>query len=111
MTTTEYLDEPETLPQEIIDWQPTHKAPVLGAATPASARVGALAVGALAVATLAIGAIFVGRLAIGRLSIGKARVKSLDVDHLTVRIQLRHRAVGREATTSLTSTLPRVALE
>ncbi len=80
MTTTDYIDEPDTLPQEIIDWQPNHRTPANADARPAITPAAAMAVGALAVGALAIGAVVIGRLVIG-----KARIRSLDIDTLTVR--------------------------
>jgi hypothetical protein len=47
--------------------------------------IGALAVGALSIGAMAIGALAIGRLAIGRLAIGRTRLRSLEIDRLTVR--------------------------
>ena len=78
----ERLDEPEVLPQEIVQWQPTHGR-MVDVKTPRAA-FGAVAVGALAFGALAIGAIAVGRLVIGSVGIGRARVRRLEIDKLIV---------------------------
>ena len=80
MTTHEYLDEPDTLPQEIVDWQPNYHAPALAGIGPLARTAGAVAVGALALGVLAIGAVVVGRLVVG-----KARIGRLEIDDLVVR--------------------------
>jgi len=80
MTTHEFLDEPETLPQEIVDWQPNYHAPAmpgLGSLTRAA--------GAVAVSALALGALAIGAVVIGRLVVGKARIRRLEIDQLVVR--------------------------
>ena len=81
------LDEPESLPEEIVHWQPNHRplnqahvATALGASA-----TGSSIVGALAMAVLAIGAVAIGALAIGRLSIGHARFGKVEIDDLVVR--------------------------
>ena len=52
------------------------------------AAFGAVAVGAFAVGAFAIGALAIRRLAIQSVAVGRARLKSLEVDELTVK-QLR----------------------
>jgi hypothetical protein len=88
----EDLDEPETLPEEIVHWQPTHRplteahgAVAQGASATGSSLLGALAMGALAIGAVAIGALAIGRLGIGRLSVRHARFGKLEVDELVVR--------------------------
>jgi len=78
MTTVE---DPETLPEEIVHWQPNDRPlvePRVGVATAGaatgSALVGALALGALALGAVAIGAMAIGALRIGRLGIGRVRL-------------------------------------
>ena len=86
-------DEPETLPEEIVQWQPNHRASMLeakgalahGASATGSAIVGALALGAIAVGAFAIGALAIGRLTVGRASVRRARFGRLEVDDLVVR--------------------------
>jgi hypothetical protein len=80
MAKQEFLDEPDTLPQEIVDWQPNHHVPALTGIGPLTRTAGAMAVGALALGVLAIGAV-----AIGRVAIGKARIRRLEIDQLVVR--------------------------
>jgi len=81
-------DEPETLPEEIVHWQPTHRPPVRVGASPGVAAGGAVsmlaAVGALALGALAIGALSVGAMAIGRLAVGRARFRELEIDRLII---------------------------
>ena len=69
-------DEPETLPEEIVHWQPNHRGAALaeargavahGASATGTSIVGSLAMGALALGAIAIGAMAIGALAIGRL--------------------------------------------
>jgi hypothetical protein len=88
----EDLDEPESLPEEIVHWQPTHRpmtqthgAVAQGASATGSAIVGALAMGALALGAVAIGALAIGRLGIGRLGVRGARFGKVEVDELVVR--------------------------
>jgi hypothetical protein len=95
-------DEPETLPEEIVQWQPTHRPVGLaeargavahgGQATGASV-VGALALGALALGAIAVGAVAIGALAVGRLRVRQARFGRLTVDDLIVR---RFRVLERD---------------
>jgi hypothetical protein len=84
-------DEPETLPEEIVHWQPNHRP--LAQADVAAARavsatggtaLGALALGALALGAIAIGAVTIGAVAIGRLRVRRARFGRLTVDELVV---------------------------
>ncbi len=84
MTTTDYLDEPDVLPQEIVDWQPTHRAEPQAGTRPFRS-LAAVAAGALAFGAIAIGALAIGRLAIGKIAVGKARIGRLEVDDLVVR--------------------------
>jgi hypothetical protein len=83
------LDDPETLPEEIVRWQPTHRPVGLGQAHGAvaqgAAATGTGLIGALALGALAIGALAIGALAIGRLNVGTARFKRLEVGDLVVR--------------------------
>jgi hypothetical protein len=81
------LDEPEVLPDQIVQWQPTHRplttahgAVAQGASATGSSIIGALALGALALGTVAIGA-----LAIGRLNVRHARLGRVEIDDLVVR--------------------------
>jgi len=82
-------DEPETLPEEIVQWQPTHRPGGLAQAHAAVAQgasaTGSWVVGALAMGALALGAVAIGALAIGRLNVRHARFGRLVVDDLTVR--------------------------
>jgi hypothetical protein len=82
-------DEPESLPEEIVHWQPTHRpyglAQAHGAVAQGASATGSSIVGALAMGALALGAIAIGALAIGRLSVGTARFKRLEVGDLVVR--------------------------
>ena len=86
-------DEPETLPEEIVHWQPTHRGALAeargavahGASATGTSVVGALAFGALALGAIAIGAMAIGALGIGRLRVRDARFGRLAVDELTVR--------------------------
>ena len=83
----EDLTEPEELPEEIIDWQPTHRRS-LGMARAGIATGGAAAllttVGALAIGAFAIGAVAFGAVAIGRLAVGSAKFRRLEIDELVV---------------------------
>jgi len=58
-------------------------------APPPAARpitnLAAFAIGAVALGALAIGALAIGTLAVGRLAIGRGRIKTLEIDDLTVR--------------------------
>ena len=78
----EQLDEPEELPQEIVQWQPTHGR-MVDVRTPRAA-FGAVAVGALALGALALGAVAIGRLMVGSVGVGRARVRRLEIDKLIV---------------------------
>jgi hypothetical protein len=82
-------DEPESLPEEIVHWQPTHRpyglAQAHGAVAQGATATGSSIVGALAMGALALGALAIGALAIGRLSVRHARFGKLVVDDLTVR--------------------------
>lgn len=81
-------DEAETLPEDVVKWQPTHRPVGLGHAHAAVAQgasaTGSSIVGALAMGALALGAVAIGALAIGRLSVRHARFGKLVVDDLTV---------------------------
>src|ERR1700722_9928945 len=92
--TVDIEDEPETLPEEIVHWQPNHRGAALteargavahGASATGTSIVGSLAMGALALGAIAIGAMAIGALAIGRLRVRDARFGRLSVDDLTVR--------------------------
>jgi hypothetical protein len=81
-------DRNDTIKGKILQW-PGPRGRLRGRrptaiALPAVAS-GALAIGALAVGALAIGALAIGSLAIGRFAIGKGKIKSLEIDELTVR--------------------------
>jgi hypothetical protein len=80
------IEEPDELPQPIIDWQPTHSAEHEGGglSMPSSRALGAGAAGMLAFGALALGALAIGAVAIGRLSVGRARMGRLEIDHLVV---------------------------
>jgi hypothetical protein len=81
--------EPETLPEEIVHWQPTHRpyglAQAHGAVAQGASATGSSVIGALAMGALALGALAIGALAIGRLNVRHARFGKLVVDDLTVR--------------------------
>jgi hypothetical protein len=74
----ENLNEPDELPQEIVEWQPGHgrlvDVPKVSTGFFAAAALGAVALGAVAI----------GALAIGRLAVGRARVGRLEIDDLVV---------------------------
>lgn len=75
---TERIDdlEPQTLPEPIVEWQPTHhRLPAPTGALLGAAALGALAMGAIAIGAVAIGAVSVGRMRIGRLEVGRLEVK------------------------------------
>ncbi|MDB5429673.1 MAG: hypothetical protein JWP35_789 [Caulobacter sp.] len=75
--------DPVTLPQPIVDWQPTHSPDgALAGLGPRSLSAGAA--GVLAFGALALGALAIGAVAIGRLGVGRARVGTLEIDHLIV---------------------------
>ena len=86
------MSNDETLPEPIVEWQPTHRPPLFnralarveGASATASSALGAFALGAMAMGALAIGA-----LAIGRLRVGRAKLGVVEIDHLIV-----HRKTG-----------------
>jgi len=64
-----------------------------------SAAAGALAIGALAVGATAVGALAIGRLAVGALALRRGRVRSLEVDELTVgRLHIRELVIDRDET-------------
>jgi hypothetical protein len=92
-------EDPETLPEEIVRWQPNHRPLVearagtvaAGSAT-GSALVGALALGAMALGALAIGALAIGSLGIGRLRVRRATLGRVEIDDLVVhRLKLPER--------------------
>jgi hypothetical protein len=80
--------EPFDAPEDLVQWQPTHRRGggllPTGAASGETAVVGA-AVGALAVGALAFGVVAIGALAIGRLTIGRVRLREVVIDNLVVR--------------------------
>ena len=81
----ERLDEPEDLPQEIVQWQPG-RAHMVNAPKPLnSSAIAAAVLGAVAVGAVAVGAIAIGRLAIGSLALGRGRIRRLEIDELIVR--------------------------
>ena len=95
-------DEPETLTEEIVHWQPTHRPVGLAQAHGAVAQgvfaqgasaTGSSIVGAIAMGALALGAVAIGALAIGRLHVRRASFGKLEVDDLTVR---RFRVLERD---------------
>ena len=81
----ERLDEPEDLPQEIVQWQPTRGHLVNSPRPLNTSAFLAAAAGALAVGAVAVGAIAIGRLAIGSLALGRGRIRRLEIDELIVR--------------------------
>lgn len=89
------IEEPEELPQPIVQWQPTHAeaggegveiAPprALSAGAGGALAVGAIALAGFTMGALAVGAVAVGAMAIGRLNVGQSRFKRLEIDHLVV---------------------------
>ena len=80
-------DEPETLPEEIVHWQPNHRPLTQAhvAVAQGSSATGSSLIGALALGALAIGAVAIGALAIGRLSVRQARFGKVTIDDLVVR--------------------------
>jgi hypothetical protein len=87
MAIDEDLDEQETLPEEIVHWQPTHRplAQAQGAVAHGASATGSSIVGALALGALAVGAVAIGALAIGKLVVRNARFDKLEVGELTVK--------------------------
>ncbi|HEY2710302.1 MAG TPA: hypothetical protein VGI95_19855 [Caulobacteraceae bacterium] len=83
------FDEPETLPEEIVHWQPNHHPTPLAQAHIAAAQgasaTGTSIIGALALGALAVGALAIGVLAIGRLNVRTARFDRLEIGDLVVR--------------------------
>jgi hypothetical protein len=82
------LEEPETLPEEIVHWQPNHRPPLTQthvAVAQGTSATGSSVIGALALGALAIGAVAIGALAIGRLSVRQARFGRVVIDDLVVR--------------------------
>jgi hypothetical protein len=80
----ERLDEPEILPQEIVQWQPGRGRVVNTPKALNSSAIGAAVVGAVALGAVALGAVAIGRLAIGSLALGRGRIKRLEIDKLIV---------------------------
>ena len=80
--------EPFDAPEDIVQWQPTHRRGgglmSTGAASGRTAAVGA-AIGALAIGALAVGVVAIGAVAIGRLTIGRVRLREVVIDNLVVR--------------------------
>ncbi|HWF01884.1 MAG TPA: hypothetical protein VG248_18955 [Caulobacteraceae bacterium] len=75
---TDRMDDlqPQTLPEPLVEWQPTHhRLPIPTGALMAAALGGALAMGAIAIGAVAIGAVSIGRMRIGRLEVGRLDVK------------------------------------
>ena len=87
-------DSDEDVKGKILEW-PGMRRPLKGR-RPGAIAIPALAAGALAIGALAIGALAIGSLAIGRFAIGKGRIKSLEIDDLTVR-RLRVLENGRSS--------------
>ncbi len=81
------LDEPETLPEEIVHWQPTHRplTTAHGAVAQSASATGSGIVGALAMGALALGAVAIGALAIGRLNVRYAKLGRVEIDDLVVK--------------------------
>jgi hypothetical protein len=80
--------EPESLPEEIGHWQPTHRGSLTqthGAVAQGASATGSQIIGALAMGALAVGAVAIGALAIGRLSVRQARFGKVVIDELVVR--------------------------
>lgn len=93
-------DEPETLPEEIVHWQPNRRplaqadvAAARAVSATGGAAIGTLALGALALGAVAVGAVVIGALGIGRLRVRHASFGRLTVDDLTVR---RFRVLERD---------------
>ena len=77
--------EPEVLPDQIVQWQPTHRIEAKAGVAHGAGATGAAVWGALAVGALALGVVAIGALAIGRLVVRDARFGRLKVDELIVR--------------------------
>ena len=86
MTSDYDPDEPDTLSDEIVHWQPNNRSPSV---RPGLAAGGVMAMsglmGALALGAFALGAVAIGALAIGRISVGRARLGRVEIDDLVVR--------------------------
>jgi hypothetical protein len=83
MSDDQVIQDPDTLPQPIVEWQPTHSPDnPLSSIKPRALSAGAA--GALAFGALALGALAIGAVAVGRLAVGRARVGRLEIDHLIV---------------------------
>ena len=77
--------EPQVLPDQIVQWQPTHRIEARAGVAHGAGASGAAVVLVLAFGALAVGAVAVGALAIGRLAVRNARFGRLEVDDLVVR--------------------------
>ena len=77
--------EPAVLPDQIVQWQPTHRVETKAGVAHGAGATGAAVLGALAVGALAVGVVAIGALAIGRLAVRHARFGRLEVDDLVVR--------------------------
>jgi len=81
------VDEPESLPEEIVHWQPNHRPlnQAHGAVAQGASATGSSVIGALALGALALGAVAIGVLAIGRLNVRHVKLGRVDIDDLVVR--------------------------
>ena len=89
-TSDDDLRDPETLPEEIVHWQPVHARHEAGRPDRLAGGRGAVAVAAgamlaFAVGAVAIGALAIGTLAIGRLAIGRVKLREVEIATLVVR--------------------------
>ena len=80
----ERLDEPESLPQDIVQWQPGRGHMVNAPKGVNTGALGAALLGAVALGAFAIGALAIGRLAVGSLALGRGRIHRLQIDELIV---------------------------
>ena len=79
------VTEPEILPDQIVQWQPTHQLEARAGVAHGAGLTGAALLGAIALGAVAVGAVAIGALAIGRLGVRQARIGRLEVDDLIVR--------------------------
>jgi hypothetical protein len=80
-------DEPEVLPEQIVQWQPNHRplTTAHGAVAQGASATGSSVIGALALGAMALGAVAIGVLAIGRLNVRHARFGRVVIDDLVVK--------------------------